>query len=89
VDPYAALSTEQFGVKSSHTIFMMCPCKLERFQYVSVRPVFNFATPHICNRIGEATVDPALRGAQQIYDFLLRQAKTKTSAGWISRPACT
>ena len=81
--PYTALSISQFVVNSSHIIFMLRPCKLERFRYVTLRTVFYLATPHIGNRIGEAIVDANLKGVQQMYDFLLRQADTKTSAGCI------
>jgi hypothetical protein len=62
---------------------MMRPCKIEGYEYVSDVWVFDLATSHIGNRIGAATVDAALKGAQMMYEFLLGQDETKTSAGCV------
>jgi len=46
-------------------------------------PVFDLATLYIGNRIGEATAYATLKGAQQLYDLLMHQTETETSAGRI------
>jgi hypothetical protein len=82
-DPYTALASAEYGINCSHTIFMMRPRKVKKYDYVSNISVIDLATPHIGNRIGAATADAALKGAQLMYQFLLGQAETKTSAGWV------
>ena len=82
LDPNTVLSTE-YGVNSSHTIYTMRPRKMKKYQYVSLHAAFGFATADIGRRIAEATIAISLKDAQRLYDFLLGQGATKTSAGWV------
>ena len=82
LDPNIALSTE-YGVNCSHTIYTMRPWKIDDYKYVSDRPAYGFATADIGRRIAEATIAISLKDAQRLYDFLLGQGATKTSAGWV------
>jgi len=82
LDPNIALSTE-YGVNCSHTIYTMRPWKIDDYKYVSDRPAYGFATADIGRRIAEATIAVSLKDAQRLYDFLLGQGVTKTSAGWV------
>jgi hypothetical protein len=83
IGPHVAFSTEQYGINSSHTIFMMRPCKHKTFKYVSVLSILDIATPYIGYRIGVATLEAAREDARMMYQFLMRQAETKTYAGLI------
>jgi hypothetical protein len=83
LDPHIAMCGEDYGVNCSHTIFTMRPYETAEYQYVSVRPVYGLAAPDIGRRIAVASFDISLKDARRMYEFLLRQAETKTSAGWI------
>jgi len=80
--PDIVLPTE-YGVNSSHTIYTMRPSKSKMYQYVSTRPVYGLATARIGRMIAEETIAISLKDAQRLYDFLLGQGATKTSAGWV------
>ena len=83
LEPDIALSAKQYGVNSSHAIVMIRPRKMKRYNYVSDLPAFDIATSYIGQKIASATVDNSLNAARKMYEFLLGQAETKTSAGWI------
>lgn len=83
LEPDIAFSTKQYGVNSSHAIVMMRPSTMKRYKYVSDLPVFVIATPYIGQKIASATVNKSLNAARKMYEFLLANADTKTSAGWI------
>jgi len=76
------VSTEH-GANCSYTIYTMRPRVKKQYMYVSISPVFGFATANIGRRIGEATFAISPKDAQRLYRFLLRMGETKTSAGWI------
>jgi hypothetical protein len=83
LDPHIALAKEEYGIGCSHTIFTMRPCRMQQYKYVSIRPVYGLASPEIGRRIGQATTAISLNDARRMYEFLLQQGETKTSAGWI------
>jgi hypothetical protein len=70
-NPDVALSKNLYGINRSHTNFMMRPCKLKEYKYVSRLSVLDIATQHIGYRIGAATVEAALRAVHSMYLLLL------------------
>ena len=81
-DPQIAHSAE-YGVNCSHTIYTMSPWKMEPYKYVSDNEYYRLATADIGRKVAKATIAISLKDAQTLYEFLLGQGPTKTSAGWI------
>jgi len=72
-----------YSADNSGSLFLIRPCKVPKFKYVSMLAVLDIASPHIAYRIGAATAATGLWGAQLIYEHLLGHVETKASAGWI------
>jgi hypothetical protein len=71
----------QFGTDASHSIFVMLPKADRGYQWISTASTKTLVTPYIGKKIALAFGKKTTQGAQNLYDCLLGQAETRTTAG--------
>jgi hypothetical protein len=78
-------SSTQFVDDDPHAIFTINSTLGDsaRLKYISTRKSHSVATPYIGRIIGSASDDESKRGARTLYNWMLGQPQTRTSAGWV------
>jgi hypothetical protein len=78
-------SSTQFVDDDPHAIITINPTLGDsaRLKYISTRKSHSVATPYIGRIIGAASDEESKRGARTLYNWMLGQPQTRTSAGWV------